>query len=54
MKYRGIEIIISKYGTYHLFSPVNGKRRIFRTLELAKNYIDNAEDIEFMARHLGE
>lgn len=52
MTYKGVEIKVSRYGTYHLVSPVNHTKRIFKTLELAKNYIDNAEDLELRAKYM--
>ena len=51
MKYKGVKITKNeKSGKYYLLSPVNGTQRIFRSLELAKNYIGNAEAIESHAK----
>ena len=46
MWYKGVEITKTKSGKYELASPVNGTRRIFKNLELAKTYIENAEAID--------
>ena len=41
MIYKNIKINKRKSGKFELISPINGTRRIFNTLEMAKNYIDN-------------
>lgn len=49
MTYKGIEII-EKNDKYRLISPINGTLRIFKNIELAKNYINNAESIDSHAK----
>jgi len=47
MTYKGVEITRNeKNGKFYLISPVNGTQRIFKTLELAKAYIDRADAID--------
>lgn len=48
--YHGTEITQRASGKYYLESPVNGTQRIFRTLEMAKKYVDNAEALDSHAR----
>ena len=45
MMYKGIEIK-EVNNKFRLVSPVNGTLRIFKTIELAKAYIDNAVAID--------
>lgn len=53
MKYKNVEITKNpKSGNYYLKSPANGTTRIFKSLELAKYYIDNYEALEDMAKAL--
>lgn len=49
IKYKGVEIT-QKGDSFYLKSPVNGTQRIFRSLELAKNYVDNADALDSHAR----
>lgn len=54
MNYKGVEITKNeKSGKFYLLSPVNGTWRIFKTLEMAKNYIDKADVIDSKARAMG-
>ena len=49
MTYRGIEIK-EVNNKFRLISPVNGTLRIFKTVEMAKKYIDNAVAIDSHAK----
>ena len=54
MNYKGVEITRNeKSGNFYLKSPENGTQRIFKNLEMAMNYIDNARviDSNFKAIH---
>ena len=39
-------------GTYYLISPASGVQKLFKNMEYAKNFIDNAEVLESNARAL--
>lgn len=54
MNYKGVEITVRKSGKFQLTSPVNGTTRIFPTLEMAKAYVDRAEDLDFRARMMND
>ena len=45
MIYKGVEIK-EVNNKFRLISPENGTLRIFRTLEMAKHYIDNSAAID--------
>ena len=53
MRYKGVEITRTKSGQY-MIKNKEGKTRIFPTKELLKNYIDNEDDLEFLAKHLND
>lgn len=57
MRYNGVEVTVIKSKVdgrrlYKIASPVNGTTRIFDNKEYLKNYIDNAESMELLARTL--
>ena len=53
MTYKGVEITVRTSGKFQLISPVNGTLRIFRTLEKAMYYVDNAVAIDSHAKAMG-
>ena len=53
MNYKGVEITILKSGNY-MIKNKQGKTRIFKSMELLKNYVDNEDNLEFVAEFLSK
>ena len=52
-KYKGVDIYKRDTGSYYLAAPTNGTQRVFKDIDKARQFVENAEAIDSNGRALG-